>query len=105
MERFCLASSHGKVMSGFLIWHSPAEAALRICLVLQWSPTPCWGVPQAKHSSAELVKRAMGKVKEAMGGTLGNNNTIDYLAAAGEEAKEGQLLCKFLVANCNARAA
>ena len=47
----------------------------------------------------QVVTAAVDSVREAMGGSLGADHAISYTNDAGEEAREGQLLCEALVKN------
>ena len=55
----------------------------------------------ARKPTDTVVKAAIEKVKESMGGTLGKDNAINYRNDAGDE-KEGQILCEALVSNFGA---
>ena len=56
----------------------------------------------AQSDAEEIVHDAIEEVKVAMGGTLGKDGKISYLAEHGDEAKEAQLLCEELVTNLGA---
>jgi biotin carboxyl carrier protein len=53
----------------------------------------------ATADTEETVDAAIEQVKAAMGGSLGSDGMISYLFSAGDEAKEGQLLCEALIGN------
>ena len=50
----------------------------------------------------EVVEEAIAKVRDAMGGTLGADGMISYTVSAGDESKEGRLLCEALLSNFGA---
>ena len=52
----------------------------------------------AAEDSESIVLAAIAKVREAMGGTLGADGMISYTIAAGDESREGRLLCEALLA-------
>lgn len=56
----------------------------------------------AEADTEELVADAIEQVRAGMGGDLGADGAIDYRVEAGEEAREGQLLCEALIQNVGA---
>ena len=55
---------------------------------------------QANSRNTEsVIDAAIAKVRAAMGGTLGADGMISYTVAAGDESREGRLLCDALIAN------
>ena len=77
----------------------PATPAAREQAILRYTKAVSQCKAIARRPSKEVITNAVEHIKEAMGGTLGADGMISYTNAAGDESREGQLLCEALVAN------
>ena len=80
----------------------PATAADKDVATVKYSQALQQCMRLAQSDAEEIVHDAIEEVKVAMGGTLGKDGKISYLAEHGDEAKEAQLLCEELVTNLGA---
>ena len=80
----------------------PATNADRDVAIVKYTQALQQCVSLQAAEATELVAEAFKEVAEEMGGTLGVDGKINYLASAGSEAREGQLLCEALVSNLGA---
>jgi len=80
----------------------PATAAPKEQAILRYTMAVSQIKAIARKPSKAVVKDAIDKVRQQMGGTLGKDSAINYTQDAGEEAKEGQLLCAALLAHLGA---
>ena len=90
----------GKVAPVAEITHVTPAAKERAILRYTKAVAQCKAA--ARKPTDTVVKAAIENVKESMGGTLGKDNAINYRNDAGDEAKEGQILCEALVSNFGA---
>lgn len=80
----------------------PATPAAKEAAILRYTKAVAQCKAAARRPSDQVVRAAVERVKADMGGTLGRDNAINYRADAGEEAQEGMLLLRALVANFGA---
>ena len=81
---------------------APASAAAKEKAILRYTMAVAQLKAIARRPSKQLVREAIDKVRAAMGGTLGKDAAISYTQEAGDEAREGQLLCAALMENIGA---
>ena len=81
---------------------APATAAAKEKAILRYTMAVTQLKAIARRPSKQLVREAIDKVRAAMGGTLGKDAAISYTQEAGDEAREGQLLCAALMENIGA---
>jgi hypothetical protein len=78
----------------------PATAADKDVAIVKYSQALQQCMRLANEDATEVVNEAIEDVNRELGGkNLGSNGQIDYKDSAGEEAREGQLLCEALVSN------
>lgn len=80
----------------------PVTAAAKEQAILRYTKAVSQCKAVARQPSDRIVQAAVLAVKKGMGGTLGRDNAINYRADAGDEAREGELLLRALVANFGA---
>ena len=82
----------------------PATEADKDMYIVKYSQALSQCMRLAQADTEEIVSEAIADVTREMGGTLGRDGKINYRADAGDEAREGQLLCEALVSNLGALA-